>query len=207
MLVNLETNQNDARILLTRAVELIPHSVELWLALARLGNSQHAKAVLNKARKSIPTSHEIWIAAAQLLEQEAIDEVAEGKEPKSAEIVDKTIEMGVRELRKHGVLFTREQWLQEAEKCDEGGKPRTCEAIVKATVAMEVEEEDRFSTWAGEVESMEGRGRIATARAILAYALKVFPNRVKLWERAAYLEQSHGTGYVCVSFWSFVMCC
>ena len=207
VLVNLETNQNDARILLTRAVELIPHSVELWLALARLGNSQHAKAVLNKARKSIPTSHEIWIAAAQLLEQEAIDEVAEGKEPKSAEIVDKTIEMGVRELRKHGVLFTREQWLQEAEKCDEGGKPRTCEAIVKATVAMEVEEEDRFSTWAGEVESREGRGRIATARAILAYALKVFPNRVKLWERAAYLEQSHGSGYVCVSFWSFVMCC
>ncbi|KAF8324232.1 PRP1 splicing factor, N-terminal-domain-containing protein [Amanita rubescens] len=194
VLVNLETNQVDARVLLTRAVELIPHSVELWLALARLGNSQHAKAVLNKARKSIPTSHEIWIAAAQLLEQEAIDEAAEGKEPKSMEIVDKTIEMGVRELRKHGVLFTREQWLQEAERCDEGGKPRTCEAIVKATVAMEVEEEDRYTTWAGEVEAMEGKGRIATARAVLAYALKVFPNRVKLWERAAYLEQSHGTG-------------
>lgn len=201
VLVNLETNQVDARVLLTRAVELIPHSVELWLALARLGNSQHAKAVLNKARKSIPTSHEIWIAAAQLLEQEAIDELAEGKEPKSMDIVDKTIEMGVRELRKHGVLFTREQWLQEAEKCDEGGKPRTCEAIVKATIAMEVEEEDRYTTWAGEVEAMEGRGRIATARAVLAYALKVFPNRVKLWERAAYLEQSHGTGCVILVFY------
>ena len=192
-------------MLLTRAVELIPHSVELWLALARLGNSQHAKAVLNKARKAIPTSHDIWIAAAQLLEQEALDDAAEGKEPKpsTADIIDKTIEMGVRELRKHGVLFTREQWLQEAEKCDEGGKPRTCEAIVKATVVMEVEEEDRYSTWMGDVEAMEGKGRIATARAVLAYALKVFPNRVKLWERAAYLEQSHGTGYY---FILFILC-
>ena len=52
---------------------------------------------------------------------------------------------------------------------------------MKTTVAMEVEVADRFSTWAGEVESMEeGIGRIATARAILAYALKMFPNRVKL---------------------------
>ncbi|KAF8639331.1 hypothetical protein AX17_001579 [Amanita inopinata Kibby_2008] len=194
VLVNLESSPNDARVLLTRAVEIIPHSVELWLALARLGNSQHAKAVLNKARKAIPTSHEIWIAAAQLLEQEAQDEAKEGKEPKLSDIVDKTIEMGVRELRKHGVLFTREQWLQEAEKCDEGGKPGTCEAIVKATIAMEIEEEDRYSTWMGDVETMEGKGRIATARAILAYALKVFPNRVKLWESAAYLEQTHGTG-------------
>ncbi|PFH46367.1 hypothetical protein AMATHDRAFT_70068 [Amanita thiersii Skay4041] len=210
-LVNLETNPNDARVLLSRAVEIIPHSVELWLALARLGNSQHAKAVLNKARKAIPTSHEIWIAAAQLLEQETQDEAAAAaaaanKEDKSTtntataahnktiDIIDKTIEMGVRELRKHEVLFTREQWLQEAERCDEGGKPRTCEAIVKATIAMEVEEEDQYSTWLGDVETMEGKGRIATARAILAYALKVFPNRVKLWERAAYLEQSHGTG-------------
>ncbi|KAF8635343.1 hypothetical protein AX15_000461 [Amanita polypyramis BW_CC] len=207
VLVNLETSPNDARVLLARAVELIPHSIELWLALARLGNSQHAKSVLNKARKAIPTSHEIWIAAAQLLEQEMIDEAAEGKEPKpsSVDIVDKTIEMGVRELRKHGVLFTREQWLQEAEKCDEGGKPRTCEAIVKATIAMEVEEEDRYSTWIGDVEMMEGKGRIASARAILAYALKVFPNRVKLWERAAYLEQSHGTGYVILCFCDSVM--
>ncbi|KAG1770804.1 hypothetical protein EV702DRAFT_1248956 [Suillus placidus] len=52
-----------ARILLSRAVEVIPLSVELWLALARLETPEHVKAVLNKARKSVPTSHEIWIAA------------------------------------------------------------------------------------------------------------------------------------------------
>ena len=54
----------------SRAVEVIPLSVELWLALARLDVPDRATAVLNKARKAVPTSHEIWIAAGHLLEQE-----------------------------------------------------------------------------------------------------------------------------------------
>src|SRR6266404_9305557 len=69
--VNLETSPADARTLLSRAVEVIPLSVELWLALARLESPENAKAVLNKARKAVPTSHEIWIAAGRLIEQEA----------------------------------------------------------------------------------------------------------------------------------------
>ncbi len=107
----------DARILLSRAVEVIPLSVDLWLALARLETPDKAKAVLNKARKSVPTSHEIWIAAGRFLEQEA---VVPSKSPeqtaKELELVDKTIEAAVRELRRHQVLHTREQWLKEAEK-------------------------------------------------------------------------------------------
>ena len=68
--LDLETSPVDARILLSRAVEVIPLSVELWLALARLETPENAKAVLNKARKAVPTSHEIWIAAGRLIEQE-----------------------------------------------------------------------------------------------------------------------------------------
>ena len=55
---NLESSGTDARILLSRAVEVIPLSVELWLALARLEVPERAKAVLNKGRKAVPTSHE-----------------------------------------------------------------------------------------------------------------------------------------------------
>ncbi|CAA7262736.1 unnamed protein product [Cyclocybe aegerita] len=192
--VNLESSAVDARILLSRAVEVIPHSVELWLALARLETPDKAKAVLNKARKSVPTSHEIWIAAGRLLEQEAS---SPSKTPeqrnKELDLVDKTIEAGVRELRKHQVMLTREQWLKEAEKCESEGSPRTCEAIVKATVAMEIEEEDRLDTWVGDAESAEARGMVGTARAVLAYALKVYPDRRSLWRRAAELEKAHGT--------------
>ncbi|KAF8234443.1 hypothetical protein L208DRAFT_1261695 [Tricholoma matsutake] len=185
--VNLESSATDARILLSRAVEVIPLSVELWLALARLETPERAKAVLNKARKAVPTSHEIWIAAGRLLEQEM------ASNGEKLDVVDKTIEAGVRELRRHQVLLTREQWLKEAERCEGEGSPRTCEAIVKATVGMEVEEEDRLDTWVGDVESAEQRGKVGTARAVLAYALKVFPDKKSLWWKASELEKAHGT--------------
>lgn len=192
--VNLEDSIVDARILLSRAVEVIPLSVELWLTLARMETPAKAKAVLNKARKAIPTSHEIWIAAGRLLEQEAH---AEGKDEsqraKEFELVDKTIEAGVRELRRHQVLLTRDQWLKEAERCEAEGSPRTSEAIIKATVGMDVEEEDKLDTWIGDAEAAEERGMITTARAVFAYALKDFPDRRMLWERAAALEKMHGT--------------
>jgi len=195
--VNLEESATDARILLSRAVEVIPLSVELWLALARLETPERAKAVLNKARKSVPTSHEIWIAAGRLLEQEAMSDPDKPTETRNKELdmVDKTIELAVRELRRHQVLLTREQWLKEAERCESDGSPRTCEAIIKATVSMEVEEEDRLDTWVGDAESAEARGMVGTARAVLAYALKVFPDQRNLWRKAADLEKAHGTKY------------
>ncbi|KAJ7086631.1 PRP1 splicing factor, N-terminal-domain-containing protein [Mycena epipterygia] len=190
--VNLESSAADARILLSRAVEVIPLSVELWLALARLETPERAKSVLNKARKAIPTSHEIWIAAGRLLEQQAQDKTGPEREAELA-IVDKTIVAGVRELRRHQVLLTREQWLKEAERCETEGSPRTCEAIVKATVGMEIEEEDRLDTWVGDAEAAEARGMVGTARAVLAEALRVFPGRKSLWIRAAELEKANGT--------------
>jgi len=194
--VNLETNASDARILLSRAVEVIPLSVELWLALAHLETPENAKKVLNKARKAIPTSHEIWIAAGRLLEQEASvmpAETPEAEKKKAWDMVDKTIEAGVQQLRKHQVLLTREQWLKEAEKCEMQGSVRTCEAIVKATIAMDTEEEDQLDTWMDDAESALSRDRIGTARSIFAYALKVFPDKRNLWIRAANLEKAHGT--------------
>ena len=192
--VNLETSPADARTLLSRAVEVIPLSVELWLALARLEAPENAKAVLNKARKAVPTSHEIWIAAGRLIEQEAYSvDSSEEKRAEELDRVDKTLVAAVRALRAHGVLLTREQWLKEAERCEAEGAPRTCEAIVSATVAMDVEEEDRLATWLGDAEAAESRGRVGTARAVLAYALRVFPDRRDLWRRAADLEKTHGT--------------
>jgi pre-mRNA-processing factor 6 len=192
--VNLETSPADARILLSRAVEVIPLSVELWLALARLETPENAKAVLNKARKAVPTSHEIWIAAGRLIEQEAYAPgLSEEKRTEELDRVDKTLATAVRALRAHGVLLTREQWLKEAERCEAEEAPRTCEAIVSATVAMDVEEEDRLVTWLGDAESAEARGRVGTARAVLAFALRVFPDRRDLWRRAADLEKVHGS--------------
>lgn len=200
--ISLETSQDDAKVLLKRAVELLPHSIELWLALARLETPSEAEKVLNAARKAIPTSHEIWIAAARLIEQQRTF-VEEGAAPKPKAQLEKEligldglIARAVDTLRKNHAFLNREQWLTEAETCETEGSTRVCEAIVKATVAMDVDEEDRESTWVSDVEASLSRGKISTARAILAYALRVFPDKRNLWRRAAELEKAHGTRYV-----------
>ncbi|KAG9080350.1 hypothetical protein FRC06_006755 [Ceratobasidium sp. 370] len=197
--VNLEDSPNEARILLTRATELIPASVELWLALARLETPERAKKVINQARKKVPTSHEIWIAAGRLIEEQArlgLNEDGTDKTDaqRAAELekVDQTLVLAVSQLRKHGAVLTRDQWLAEAEKCEAEGSPRTAEAIVKASVAMEVEEEDRYDTWVADAESALSRGKVVVARSVLAYALRVLPDRRELWRRAADLEKTHG---------------
>ena len=69
--------------------------------------------------------------------------------------VNKSLATAVRTLCAHGVLLTREKWLKEAERCGAEGAPCTCEAIISATVAMGVEEEDHFPTWLGDAEAAD----------------------------------------------------
>ena len=59
---------SDARIMLARATECVPHSVEMWLALAKLETHENARKVLNAAREAIPTEPATWLTAAKLEE-------------------------------------------------------------------------------------------------------------------------------------------
>ncbi|KAH9217676.1 PRP1 splicing factor, N-terminal-domain-containing protein [Leptodontidium sp. 2 PMI_412] len=179
--VNLEEDPADARLLLAKATEIIPLSVELWLALARLESSDNAQKVLNKARKAIPTSHEIWIAAARLQEQ----------------IGNTTINVmkrAVQALAKESAMLKREEWITEAEKCEEEDAVLTCGAIIRETLGWGLDEDDdRKDIWMEDARASIGRGKYETARAIYAYALRVFVNSRKLWLAAADLEKNHGT--------------
>ncbi|CAN0574124.1 unnamed protein product, partial [Ectocarpus sp. 12 AP-2014] len=105
----------------------------MWLALARLETYENAQKVLNRAREAIPTEPAIWITASKL-------EEAQGK----PHMVDKIIEMAISSLRQlHVVVIDREQWIKEAEEAEQADAPLTCGAIVRATVHIGVEEEDR----------------------------------------------------------------
>ena len=163
-----------------------------------------AKAVLNKARKAVPTSHEIWIAAGRLLKQEVASNSDKPVEQRNKELdlVDRTIEAGVKELRRHQVLLTREQWMKEAERCESEGSPRTCQAIVNTTIGMDVEEEDRLETWVSDAESSEAKGKVQTARAIFAYALKTrrtSGGRQLSWKKPVAASTSHHPSSLCSS--------
>lgn len=180
--VSLEEQQSDARILLAEAVKLIPHSVELWLTLARLEVPLKARQVLNQARKAVPTSHDIWIAACRLQEQEG-----------QGDVVDALMGNAVASLRKNGVEMPREQWLKEAAKCEGNGSIATAQAIIKTTIHIDVDEEDRFDKWQEDARDMLKIDKPECARAIYAYALQVFPYSADIWNEAADLEKRHGS--------------
>lgn len=179
--VKLEDDPKDARILLARAVELVPLSVDLWLALARLETFENAQAVLNKARKAIPTSHEIWLAAARLQEQQGNSKI-------------NVMKRAVQALAREQAMPKREEWIAEAEKCEEEGANLTCQNIIQETLGWGLDEDDdRKKTWMDDAESSISRGRYETARAIYAYALRVFYTKKSIWRAAADLEKNHGT--------------
>ena len=107
--------------------------------------------------------------------------------------LDLIIAAAVKRLTKAGALLNREQWLKEAEQVESEGSPRTSAAIVKATIAMDVEEEDRQSVWVADAQSCLERGHVATARSILAFTLSHVADQPSIWKLAAELERNHGS--------------
>ena len=184
--VNLEEDPDDAKLLLAKATEIIPLSVELWLALARLETAENAQKVLNKARKAVPTSYEIWIAAARLQEQQ---ELATGV-PSKVNVMKRAVQA----LAKESAMLKREDWITEAEKCEDEGAILTCGNIIRETLGYGLDEDDdRKEIWMDDAKQSIGRGKYESARAIYAYALRIFVNSRTLWLAAADLEKNHGT--------------
>jgi pre-mRNA-processing factor 6 len=180
--IDLEENPEDAKLLLRRAVECVPESVEMWLALADLEDYETAKKVLNRARKTIPNEPSIWIKAASLEDKKG-----------NTETVDLVIRKAVKYLAAQNVVIDREHWLEEAQKSEKSGCLRTCQAIVRTTIAIGVEDRDRRATWQTDAKHMIEKGSFNTAREIYRVLLETFPNREELWYEAAMLEKAHGT--------------
>ncbi|KAL3915671.1 MAG: hypothetical protein SGILL_005537 [Bacillariaceae sp.] len=180
--IELEDDSENAKILLSVAVEKIPTAMELWLALARLETYENAQKVLNQARRALPIEKSIWIAASQLEESQ-----------QNHDRVEKIMDRAFSSLAQHEAVVTRDQWLQDAEASEEASAPVTAAAIVHRAVGLGVDEEDRQRTWSEDTKGALARGAVATARAIVAHALKAFPSKRSLWMQAVDLERNHGT--------------
>lgn len=116
--VNLEEPE-EAKKLLTRAVECCSSSTELWLALARLETYENARIVLNKARENIPTDRQVWISAARLEETRG-----------QVEMVEKIITRAITSLNAHRVEINRKQWLDDAIDAEKAECTKTATAIM-----------------------------------------------------------------------------
>jgi len=171
----------DAKILLSVAVEKVPSCVEMWLALSKLESYENARKVLNQARRALPIERSIWIAAAKLEESQNHNDM-----------VDKIIQKAVSSLYKHDAVISRETWLKEAEVAEKAHAPLTSSSIIKHTISIGVDVEDRQRTWADDANSALSKNAIITARAILAHSLSIFPSKRSLWMQAVELERKHG---------------
>jgi len=181
--VNLEASESDARLLLARAVEEVPLSEDLWLALARLESPENAQKVLNKARMALPKNHKIWLQAARLQEQLGANER-----------VGVLMKRAVQSLARESAMLKREEWITEAEVCEEEGAILTCGAIIRETLAYGLDEDDdRKEIFLEDAKNSISRGKYETARAILATSLRIFVTSKKTWSQAADLERNHGT--------------
>jgi pre-mRNA-processing factor 6 len=177
-------DQDEARILLSRAVECVPppDSLELWLALARLETYEQAQVVLNNARQAIPNQPIIWITAAKLDE-------ANGR----ADRVEKLIKKAVKAMEAQHVVINRETWFKEAENAERTKSVATCQALIYATIDIGVEEQDRRKTWMADAEEFLSKSAIECARAVYTHLLTLFAASSALWKKFADLEKTHGT--------------
>jgi pre-mRNA-processing factor 6 len=184
LLINETEDIEEVRLLFYKATQTIPLSEELWISYARVSNPNEAQQILNTGRKAIKSSWAIWVAGARLQEQLG----------NKIDMVQKILERAVKSLAKEKAMLKREECIAEAEKCEEEGARVTCVAIINATLAWSLDEDDdRRDTWLKDAKASIGRGKYATARAIYAYGLRVFPTSKPMWHAACDLEKNHGT--------------
>uniref|UniRef100_A0A6T6AVG1 PRP1 splicing factor N-terminal domain-containing protein n=1 Tax=Compsopogon caeruleus TaxID=31354 RepID=A0A6T6AVG1_9RHOD len=175
----------DAKILLSHAVDCAPQAVDLWLGYARLETYEKAKEILNRAREANPAEISIWLTAAKL-------EEAHGE--KDGLGVATIVERAIRVLSVAQEVVTRDQWMSEAKISEVDGYPRTCVALVNGALGLGVEDVDRKILWTEDARSAEREGRIETARAIHQKMVATFPGEKTVWHQAALFEKRHGTG-------------
>lgn len=183
--IELEDEQENVRILLARAIECIPTCVEFYLALSKLESVDNARRVLNKARQACPSSHEIWIAASKLEES--------NKQDKTINMINTLIHRCIASLEAKGASLSREHWIREAENSERDGYILTCRAIIDICIGMNIEEQDRLSTWLEDAETRIINKCIETARAIYNHAIEEYSKDDDLWETVAFFEREHGT--------------
>ncbi|KAL8725573.1 MAG: hypothetical protein Q9181_006366, partial [Wetmoreana brouardii] len=181
-LVQLSEDETEARLLLSKACSEIPASIELHLALARIVETvDEARKVLNTCRRANPKNAEVWIAATRLEEQVG------------SKNTQNIMKRAVQSLANENAMLKREEWIEQAEKCEEEGAILTGQSIIRETLSYGLDEDDdRKKLFMEDAQASISRGRYEIARAIYAYILRIWPTSKSAWEASANLEKTHG---------------
>lgn len=183
ILINDTEDIESVKLLFAKATDTVKLSEELWISYARVSKPSEAQQILNVANKAMPTSWAIWIQACRLQEELG-----------NSDQCQKLMNRAVRKLSMENAMPSREDWITQAEICEEEGDIATAGAIINATIGWKLDEDDeRRDVWLEDAKSSQARGRYETARAILAHAVSTFPTSTTVWHAYADLEKHHGS--------------
>ncbi|ODV77839.1 uncharacterized protein CANTADRAFT_54533 [Suhomyces tanzawaensis NRRL Y-17324] len=186
-LINFETENEDVKKLLTKAVELCPGEWEFWLLLINLSDYSESKSILNKARKALKGNFNVWLTACKLEEGES-DNI---EDQKLIKMVDKSFkEMYGNSLNVQEWLTSagenkilRSDWINEASKAEAEGYLKTCKAIVTNILSNDerIDLPEKFLYWFKDAHLLTKNTHVATAKFIYQYLIQKYPNNVENW--------------------------
>lgn len=182
-LINLAENDEQAKEALSFAVKFLPENLEMRLALAKLHPYEEAKEIIREANQYFKEKERsIWINACKL-------EEAQGK----GEQCEKIIKRALKRISKSKVVIKREDWLMDAELCEQGGSPFSCKAIIKRIMLLDTKERDYIAQWIEDADLAQRRGHLLTVRTIYRYGMELEPSNADLYTKALDFERIHGT--------------
>ncbi|KAJ6141683.1 PRP1 splicing factor N-terminal-domain-containing protein [Penicillium chermesinum] len=106
-----------------RQIQLIPLAVELWLALARMEKTAASSADSKPGTPGRPYKSRNLESCARLHEQT-------GGSFEKLNIMERA----VKALSREDAMPKREEWIGEAERCEEEGDVLTCASIIRETL-------------------------------------------------------------------------
>jgi len=181
-LISLCKEDDEAKMTMKHAIEVLPDDIEIHLAYAKLHSYEEAKKILNDANKHFKNRERaIWIYAARL-------EEANGSGSNCEPIISRAI----KKISKIHKILKREEWMHDAEKCESGGSIETAKAIIKAVMMLDMKEKKFIEQWIEDASLSLKRGRIETTRAIYNTSVSLAPDQEQLWLKTLEFERVYG---------------
>ncbi|XP_061385339.1 pre-mRNA-processing factor 6-like [Danaus plexippus] len=175
-----EDNPKLRKLILRKALQFVPNSVRLWKEAISMEPPEQARVMLSRAVECVPQSVEMWLALSKLSTYQTAQ-------------VNIIILRAVNNLTSKGVGLDRDVWIKFAEDCEKSNYPITCQAIVKSTMDIGVEDVNCLKIWFSDAEAVFKRNRIVTARALYSNIVEKMPTVETAWIELANLERQHGS--------------
>lgn len=174
-LVDLDSDNEDAKRILEKATQLCPDSWELWLELLKLSDYTESKKALNSARKQLPKNPHIWVTALKLEEREKAD-IGVHK-------LTKMLKKGFEELLKNSYSHGNDFWLEEAATAEQERFPTTGKAIVENVYSLLPEGDSRVGEVFKAAEKLTKLSATGCSIHLYDTLTQAYPNNISCWSR------------------------